>query len=46
MNSTDKMNYREGLRDGVPICTWLPRVAFTLGIAAGILAFMRFRLQS
>ena len=42
MNSTDKMNYREGLRDGVPIALGYLAVAFTLGIAArnfGIHAF-------
>ena len=42
MNQTDKMNYCEGLRDGVPIALGYLAVAFTLGIAArnfGIHAF-------
>ena len=34
MKSTNLTNYREGLRDGIPIALGYLAVAFTLGIAA------------
>ena len=34
MKSTNLTNYREGLRDGIPIALGYLAVSFTLGIAA------------